>query len=73
MKRPPISPLVLRALEVAEKHLGIEELSKRLGVPPMEIQLWRSGHAEVPDGKFLLLVDLLIDLEPKWLDKGDKQ
>src|SRR5690349_19614882 len=71
MNRPPVSPLVLRALEVPEKHLGMEELSKRLGVSPMEIQFWRAGQAEVPDRKFLLLVDLLIELDPKWLDKDE--
>ena len=71
MNRLPMSPLVARALEVGAKHLGIEELSKRLGVSFIEIQRWRSGQAEIPDGKFLQLIDLLIEIHPKWLDKDE--
>jgi len=67
-----VSPLLLRALDIVEKHLGVEEVARRLGVSPKEIELWRSGRREVPDALFLLLVDLLIDIDPKWLDKDER-
>jgi hypothetical protein len=73
MNRLPISPLFARALDVAEKHLGIEELCRRLDVIDTAIQAWRLGHAEVPDQKFLQLVDILTQLDPSWLASTRKK
>lgn len=64
MNRRPVSPLILRGLEIAEKHLGIDELCKRLGATPANVQAWRTGREEMPDALFLKLVDLLIELDP---------
>jgi hypothetical protein len=72
VKRLPVSPLVLRALEVAENRLGIEELCARLGTPPTTIQAWRLGHVEISDREFLKLVDLLTELEPGWMSPKPK-
>jgi hypothetical protein len=68
MNRLPTSPLIARGLEIAEKHLGIEELSKRLGVHESTVRAWRFGHATMPEYKFLRLVDILTDLDPNWTD-----
>lgn len=70
MNRLPASPLISRALEIAEKHLGIEELSTRLGEPTTTVRAWRFGHATMPDHKFLTLVDILNELDPHWTDKA---
>ena len=67
MKRLPVSPLVLRALEVSEKRLGLGALCARLGTTPTTIQAWRLGDAEMSDREFLKLVDLLTELDPAWL------
>jgi hypothetical protein len=68
MNRLPASPLVSRALAVAEKHLGMEELSRRLVVPEAMILAWRLGHATMPEYKFLRLVDILTELDPSWVE-----
>src|SRR3954464_11902198 len=66
MNRLPISPVVKRALEIAEKHLGLEELCARLVAHEMSVHSWRFGHVEMPNEKFLLLVEILTDLDPQW-------
>ena len=66
MQRLPVSPLVLRALEVAEKRLGMEELAQRLDASQSAITAWRFGHATMPEHKFLKLVDILTDLAIAW-------
>lgn len=66
MNRLPASPLVTRALDVAEKHLGIAELSRRLDVPETTLRAWRFGHATMPEHKFLGLVDILTELNVGW-------
>ena len=70
MNRLPVSPLITRGLEVAEKRLGMAELSRRLDVPDSTINAWRFGHATMPEYKFLRLVDILNELEPDWTDKA---
>ena len=60
----------MRGLEIAEKHLGMDELCKRLGITPTTVEAWRLGHAEMPDRAFLTLVDLLTELEPGWMSRG---
>ena len=68
MHRLPASPLIERALDIAEKNLGIEELCHRLVAPEATIRAWRLGHAPMPEYKFLRLVDILMELDPSWLD-----
>lgn len=66
MSRMPVSPLVARGLELAEKRLGILELSVRLGSPAESIKAWRLGHATMPERKFMVLVEMLTELDPGW-------
>jgi hypothetical protein len=68
MKRMPASPLISKGLEIAENHLGIEELANRLHTVPSIIHAWLRGHATMPEYKFLRLVDILNELEPDWTD-----
>jgi transcriptional regulator with XRE-family HTH domain len=49
---------------MVEKHLGIEELCRRLGTTASTLQAWRLGHEEMPDAQFLKLVDLLLEIDP---------
>lgn len=63
------SAVVLSGLEIAERHLGLDELSRRLGATPATIGAWRSGDVHMPDREFSVLVDLLGDLEPGWLSR----
>jgi hypothetical protein len=70
MNRLPASPLISKGLEIAEKYLGMEELCRRLGAPDSTIKAWRFGHATMPERKFLLLVDILMELDPNWTDKA---
>ena len=59
----------MRGLEIAEQHLGMEEVCRRLATTPTTIEAWRVGSVEMPDAEFLKLVDLLSDLEPGWLSR----
>ena len=68
MKRLAASPLITRALDVAEKRLGIEELCYRLAAPETSVRAWQVGHATMPEYKFLRLVDILTDLDPSWTE-----
>lgn len=70
MNRLPTSPLIIKGLEIAEKHLGIEELAVELGAPATLIQAWRMGHATMPERKFLKLVDILSAIDPSWTDQA---
>jgi hypothetical protein len=73
MNRMPASPLITRALEVAERILGMDELCRRLGVTKDSVVAWRTGMATMPQYKFLQLVDLLADLDPAWREWDDEQ
>ena len=66
-----VSPLIVRALEVAEKHLGMKELCRRMVVPEDSIRAWKLGHATMPQYKFLRLVDILTELDPDWKEWDD--
>jgi len=66
MQRLPASPLITRALEVAQTHLGAADLCKRLNVTETMIGAWAAGHATMPEHTFLRLVDILMDLDPRW-------
>lgn len=41
MHRLPVSPLIGKGLEIAERELGMTELSVRLGSPEGTINAWR--------------------------------
>jgi hypothetical protein len=64
----PVSPLIARALEVAEKHLGKKVLSERLECPDTSIDAWRRGQATMPQSKSLQLIDILKELDIAWDD-----
>jgi hypothetical protein len=66
MNRLPVTPLITRGIAIAEKYLGMEALAERLRAHPDTIRAWRDGHATMPERKFLLLVDILTDLDPNW-------
>ena len=68
----PPSPLVIRALAVTEKRLGIDELSQRLGVPETVIRSWQIGVTEMPDKDFLRLIDIITDVEPDFWGRKPK-
>ena len=68
MNRMPASPVICKGLEIAEKHLGIVVLAKRLHTVPSIIHAWRSGHDTMPEYKFLALVDIVAALEPEWTE-----
>ncbi len=72
MNRLSGSPLVIRALQIAETELGIQELSRRLGASEETISLWRMDRVEMPHGKWLKLVDILLELRPnsEWREGG---
>ncbi len=65
---PPGNTLVARAIEVAEQKIGIEELARRLNAPDTTVRAWRDRHASMPERKFLLLVDVLAELDVGWAD-----
>ena len=68
VKRLAASPLIARALAVAEKRLGSDELCHRLAAPATAIREWQLGHASIPEYKFLRLVDILTELDPSWTE-----
>jgi hypothetical protein len=71
VKRLAASPLIARALDIAEKRLGMAELCHRLAAPETAIRSWRVGHATMPEYKFLRLVDILSELDPSWTEWDD--
>ena len=58
----PPSVLAIRGIETAERKLGMDELSRRLGAPDTTIRAWRQGHATIPPYKFQRLVKLLAEI-----------
>lgn len=70
MNRLPVSPLVSRGLDIAERHLGLDALCEKLGAPEMLLRAWRSGAVEMPHAKFMLLVDLLTGMVPNWSNEA---
>jgi len=71
VSKPVATTVAIRAIEIAEKHLGTTELAERLKAPESTVRAWRMGHAAIPERKFLLLVELLASLEPEW-EKAEK-
>ena len=68
MNRMRASPLIARALDVAEKRIGLAELCQKLAVPEATIRAWRFGHTAMPEYKFHQLVDILTDLDVSWTE-----
>jgi hypothetical protein len=66
MKRMTRSPLIARALDVAEKYLGRTELSRRMGVSDAIIQAWRGGYLGMSNSDFLRLIDIITSLDVRW-------
>ena len=62
----------MRALAVAEKRLGIDELCTRLGAAEAEIRAWQTGAVDMPDKDFLRLIDIVTDIEPDFWTRGPK-
>lgn len=68
MERLPASPLIAKGLDIAERHFGMKGLSVRLGSPAGTINAWRTGQSSMPQQKFHLLVDLLLEIDPNWME-----
>ncbi len=64
--------MVMRALQIAEEKLGLQQLSLRLSAPGATLHAWRDGHATMPQHRFLRLIDLLSALDPAWYDSEEK-
>ncbi len=62
----PAAALVRRALQRAERILGLKELALRLRATEATVMAWRDGHASMPERKFLSLVDLLDEIDASW-------
>jgi hypothetical protein len=60
----------MRALQVAEKRVGMANLVKVLRATEDTIRGWRDGLASMPQRKFLVLVDLLTELDLEWTQTG---
>ena len=54
-----------RLLRKAANAIGVDKLAVGLRVPLPLLQAWMSGHATMPDRKFLALADLLDKLADK--------
>jgi hypothetical protein len=53
--------VLLRALEIVG---GRQDLAKKLGAQPAQLQRWLSGWSEVPDDVFLRAVDIVLSETP---------
>ena len=73
MKRLAASPLIARAITIAEKRLGMPELCHRLAAAESIVLAWRDGHATMPEYKFLRLVDILTELDPSWTEWDEQK
>jgi len=65
-ERLPDIPVVSRVLEVCVRELGIVRVAHRLGVTPVQIDLWQTGRALMPKESFLQLVNELVAVTPGW-------
>jgi hypothetical protein len=69
-ERHPLSSIVQRAIEFAQKRLGMEEFARQIGAPPTIIAAWRIGAVAVPDATFLRVIELVTALDPNfWLQR----
>ena len=58
----PIGLQAIRSIEMAERRLGMDELSRRLGAPDTTIRAWRQGHSTIPPHKVQKLIKVLSDI-----------
>ena len=49
-------------LQAAAQRIGRDKLAERLNIPEHLLRDWMSGHATMPERKFLQLADLLDEL-----------
>jgi succinate dehydrogenase flavin-adding protein (antitoxin of CptAB toxin-antitoxin module) len=49
---------------------GIDELSRRLDCPESDIRAWQFGQTNMPEEKFLKLVDIVLEMDRDWLDNN---
>jgi hypothetical protein len=57
----PRNQILLRALEIAGSS---EQLARKLRAEQADLNSWLAGRAEVPDGVFLKVVDLVLAETP---------
>jgi hypothetical protein len=69
MPRRRARELIERALAVAERRLGMWELSLHMDAPLLLIRAWRAGHTTMPEERFTKLVRMLDKLDPAWRDE----
>jgi len=44
----------------------MEELVRRLKAPESTVRAWRDGHGAIPQKKFVLLIEVMADVNPHW-------
>ena len=69
MHRITANPMATRALEIAERKFGLQQLGEWLSASGATLRAWRDGQAVMPQHRFLRLVDLLTALDPAWDEK----
>ncbi|MBV9188928.1 MAG: hypothetical protein JO292_12920 [Betaproteobacteria bacterium] len=52
-----------RLLELMTARIGRSALAASLGVPCAILLDWLNGHSTMPDGKLIVLIDLIDDTE----------
>lgn len=52
------------SLEHALGAIGLDELAARLDAPAQAVQTWMRGQEAMPERNFMLLLDLLLDINP---------
>ena len=58
--------LVRLALQEAEKKLGFDKRASRLKARDTTLRAWRDGHSAIPQSKFIILVELMSEVDPNW-------
>ena len=71
MHRITANPMAARALEIAERKFGLQQLGEWLSASGATLQAWRDGEAVMPQHRFLRLMDLLTARAPGW-DETDQ-
>ena len=71
MQNPLTSTITMRAVEVAEKHLGTDELARRIGAKVATVSAWRSGVEAIPGDKLIKLLAILEGIKPDWAKESD--
>ena len=58
----PAGLQAIRSIEIAERRLGMDELSRRIGAPDTTIRAWRLGHSTIPPHKVQKLIQVLSEI-----------